>query len=143
MLKFAQAGAVRAFAKRTMSTEAVAVAEAVPTPATRAGETNILSDNIWFVNTTAAGERVVGFRWTPGLWARAKVESAATNKDIIQRVKTADITPRDLFNLAGVGLTMWGAFLIGDMIGKWKIFGHRGQEPHHGHGMWTDTPVHH
>lgn len=146
MLKFAQGGAARAFAKRYMTTQAAATEVSTATQATtvtKAGETNLLENNIWFVNTTSPAERVVGFRWTPGLLARAKEESAATNSAIFQRVKTADVTPRDLFNLAGVGLSMWAAFIVGNMIGKWKIFGHRNQEPHHGHGFWTDAPVHH
>lgn len=142
MLKFAQGGAARAFAKRYMTTQAVSTNTQAST-VTKAGETQLLENNIWFVNNTSPAERVVGFRWTPGLWARAKEESAATNVAIWQRAKSGDVTPRDLFNLGAVGFSMWAAFIVGNMIGKWKIFGHRNQEPHHGHGFWTDTPAHH
>lgn len=142
MLKFAHKGFSRAVLTRSVSAPAAAApAEAAAAPAS--GELSVLENNIWFVNSTSPSARVVGFKWTPGLWARAKVESAETNKELLGRIKSADVTTRDLFHLTGVGLTMWAAFLVGDMIGKWKIFGHRGKEPHHGHGMWTDTPVGH
>jgi hypothetical protein len=142
MLKFANRGFGRALMTRSTGQGAVANAEATTTAAAK-GETSVLEDNIWFVNSTTNESRIVGFRWTPGLWARAKVESAETNKALIQRIKTFDVTPRDLFNLSGVGLSMWAAFLVGSMIGKWKIFGYRLQEPHHGHGFWTDAPAKH
>jgi len=107
------------------------------------GETEVLENNIWFVNSTTPESRVFGFRWTPGLWARAKVESSETNSALFQRIKSVEVTPRDLFNLTGLGFSMWAAFLVGSMVGKWKIFGYRGQAPHHGHDFWTDAPTHH
>lgn len=143
MLKFAHKGFSRAALTRSVSTPAAAAPAEQVVAETASGELNVLENNIWFVNSTSPAARVVGFKWTPGLWARAKVESAETNKELFTRIKTADVTPRDLFNLTGVGITMWAAFLVGDMIGKWKIFGHRGKEPHHGHGMWTDAPTGH
>lgn len=144
MHKFASRGLGRAFMTRSASAQQAAVANPTATSSAPAAivDTCILDENIWFVNSKTAESRVVGFRWTPGLLARAKVESAETNQAIITKIKTLDITPRDLFSLTGVGLQMWAAFVVGGFIGKWKIFGYRGVEPHHGHGMWTDDAKH-
>lgn len=138
MFKYAQRGFGRALVTRSASGQAATGNAAASNP----GELNVLDNNLWLVNSSTPEARVVGFKWTPGLWARAKVESAETNAALFARVKSFDLTPRDLFNLTGLGATMWGAFIIGGFIGKWKLFGHRGQEPHHGHGLWTDTPAH-
>lgn len=144
MLRFTQRGFGRAFITRSASGQgAVANEGAASSSCSRPSDTALLDDNLWLVNSKTPDARVLGLKWTPGLWARAAKESGETNRAIFDRIKAGDITTRDLFNLTGVGFTMWGAFIIGSMIGKWKIFGHRGQEPHHGHGMWTDAPVHH